>query len=40
MFKKLFFFISINIFLITSSTTFANLEVKARTAILQDYLSV
>ncbi len=39
MFKKLFFFISINIFLITSSTTFANLEVKARTAILQDYLS-
>ena len=39
MFKKLFFFILINIFLIVTSTSFANLEIKARTAILQDYLS-
>jgi serine-type D-Ala-D-Ala carboxypeptidase (penicillin-binding protein 5/6) len=39
MFKKLFFFISLNIFLITTSISFANLEIKARTAILQDYLS-
>ena len=39
MFKKLFFFVSINIFLITTSTSFANLEINARTAILQDFLS-
>lgn len=38
MFRKLFIFILINFF-ITTSTSFANLEVKARTAILQDYLS-
>jgi serine-type D-Ala-D-Ala carboxypeptidase (penicillin-binding protein 5/6) len=39
MFKKLFFILSINIFLITTSTSFANLEINARTAILQDFLS-
>ena len=39
MFKKLFFFILVNIFLITTTTSFAELEIKARTAILQDYLS-
>ena len=37
MFKKLFLFILINTVFINSS--FANLEIKARTAILQDYLS-
>jgi serine-type D-Ala-D-Ala carboxypeptidase (penicillin-binding protein 5/6) len=39
MFKKLIIIISINIFFITTSTSFANLEINARTAILQDYLS-
>lgn len=37
MFKKLFFIISFNVVFIT--TSFANLEINARTAILQDYLS-
>ena len=36
---RLFFFALINIFLTTISTSFANLEINARTAILQDYLS-
>ena len=39
MFRKLIFFISINIFFVTISTSFANLEINARTAILQDFLS-
>ena len=38
MFKKLLF-ITINIFLIATSCSLADLEIKARTAILQDYLS-
>ena len=37
MFKKLFFIISFNVVFI--NTSFANLEINARTAILQDYLS-
>ncbi len=39
MFKNLFVFILIYLVLFTGSTSFANLEIKARTAILQDYLS-
>ena len=37
MIRKLFFLIFLNIFFVTQS--FANLEIKARTAILQDYFS-
>ena len=37
MFKKLFFFIFLNIF--TLSISSADIEIKARTAILQDFLS-
>ena len=37
MFRKLFFFIIVNLALINVS--FANLEIKARTAILQDFYS-
>ena len=37
MFRKLFFFIIVSLSLV--SVSFANLEIKARTAILQDYLS-
>ena len=37
MFKQLFFFISLNIF--TLSISCADIEIKARTAILQDFLS-
>ena len=37
MFKQLFFFISLNIF--TLSISSADIEIKARTAILQDFLS-
>ena len=39
MFRNLFFFISTYLVLFAGSTSFANLEIKARTAILQDYLS-
>ena len=39
MIKKLKFFILFNILLLTTSTSFANLDINARTAILQDYLS-
>ncbi len=39
MFRNLFFFISTYLVLFVGSTSFANLEIKARTAILQDYLS-
>ena len=39
MFKKLIFIISISVFCITANTSFANLEINARTAILQDFLS-
>ena len=39
MFRNLFFYILINIFLVTTSTSLANLEINARTAILQDFLS-
>jgi D-alanyl-D-alanine carboxypeptidase (penicillin-binding protein 5/6) len=39
MFRNLFVFISIYLVLFSGSTSFANLEIKARTAILQDYLS-
>ncbi len=39
MFRNLFVFISIYFVLFSGSTSFANLEIKARTAILQDYLS-
>tara|TARA_B110001452_G_scaffold94783_1_gene78319 strand:- start:612 stop:1769 length:1158 start_codon:yes stop_codon:yes gene_type:complete len=39
MFKKLIFIISISFFCITANTSFANLEINARTAILQDFLS-
>ena len=38
MFKK-FFFISVNIIFLNTTLVFADLEIKARTAILQDYLS-
>ena len=39
MFKKLIFIMSISVFCITANTSFANLEINARTAILQDFLS-
>ncbi len=39
MFRNLFVFISIYLVLFSGSTSFASLEIKARTAILQDYLS-
>ena len=39
MFRKLFFIILANFFLLISSVAFANFEIKARTAILQDFLS-
>ena len=39
MFRKLIFIILTNFFLLISSVAFANLEIKARTAILQDFLS-
>ena len=39
MFKKLYFTIMVNIFLLSTSMSFANLEINARTAILQDFFS-